>query len=174
MKKGFALGIGIGGEVVCSRHLIVQPSIATRCQLVYRTNLTQPTARLRTHARVEAVNDRDSSQMNQGPCIIGRGKGNSKNISPCFVLGVVRRVRVSRLRRWVGRAVLRNCRANCLLVRMSCRRLCNVFFISVSIFATTVADVILVASVKKASPSTPVTRARSLLRSGHRGGFPRG
>jgi len=47
-----------------------------------------------------------------------------------------------------------------------------VFVISVSIFVTAVADVIfLVARVKKATPSTPVTRARSLLLSGHRGVF---
>jgi hypothetical protein len=68
-KKGFALGTGIGGEVVWSRHLIGQLPIATSCQLVYRTNLLNlPPA----HARLEAVNDRDSSQMKQGPCIIGR------------------------------------------------------------------------------------------------------
>jgi hypothetical protein len=66
MKKGFTLGIGIGGEVVWNRHLIVQLSIATSCQLAYRTNLTQPTA------RVEAVNDRNSCQIKQGRCIIGR------------------------------------------------------------------------------------------------------
>jgi len=46
---------------------------------------------------------------------------------------------------------------------------CNVFFISVSIFATALAHVIFFeASVKKAPPSTLVTRARSLLLGGHR------
>jgi hypothetical protein len=146
---------------VWSRHLIVQLSTATTYQLVYRTNLTQPTARPRTHTIVEAVNDRDSCQIKQGHCIIGRERVTRKNISPRFVLRVerydifVRRVSASRLRRWAGRAVLRNC----LLVRISCRRLCNVFLIIVSIFATAVAHVIsLQASVKKSSPSTVVTR----------------
>jgi hypothetical protein len=73
-EEGFALGRGIDGEVVWS-HLIVQLSIATFCQLVYRTNLNStylPPTRARTHARVEAVNDRDSCQMKRGRCVICR------------------------------------------------------------------------------------------------------